>query len=152
MDVSIVNHSHEGISTTLNELHDFSDLFPSLYLYNMNTMHITSCLCRIDVAEAQRMAKSVPHCPLELRASEADNAKGAAYFVENKEMIRAELLKYGAIWFRGFDLMKDVQGHRTMYESIGLDPCLDPLHSSGLRKFASERDALYEEVCFDTTH
>jgi hypothetical protein len=23
---------------------------------------------------------------------------------------------------------------------------LDPLHSSGLRKFASERDALYEEV------
>jgi len=100
----------------------------------------------IDVAEAQRMAKSVPHCPLELRASEADNAKGAAYFVENKEMIRAELLKYGAIWFRGFDLMKDVQGHRTMYESIGLDPCLDPLHSSGLRKFASERDALYEEV------
>ena len=33
-----------------------------------------------------------------------------------------------------------------MYESLGLLPCLDPLHSSGLRKFASERDALYEEV------
>merc|ERR1719356_1235245 len=33
-----------------------------------------------------------------------------------------------------------------MHESLGLDPCLDPLHSSGLRKFASERDALYEEV------
>ena len=43
--------------------------------------------------------------------------------------------------------MKSVPGHRTMYESLGLDPCLDPLHSSGLRKFASERDALYEEVC-----
>ena len=42
--------------------------------------------------------------------------------------------------------MKGVAGHRTMYEELGLLPCLDPLHSSGLRKFASERDALYEEV------
>jgi len=42
--------------------------------------------------------------------------------------------------------MGDVKGHRAMYESLGLDPCLDPLHSSGLRKFSSERDALYEEV------
>jgi hypothetical protein len=33
-----------------------------------------------------------------------------------------------------------------MYEALGFDPCLDPLHSSGLRKFSSERDALYEEV------
>merc|ERR1719198_171689 len=61
-------------------------------------------------------------------------------------MIRKELLKYGAIWFRGFDLMKSVAGHREMYEALGMDPCLDPLHSSGLRKFTSERDALYEEV------
>ena len=88
----------------------------------------------------------MPHCPLEIRASDDDNAKGAQYFAENKEMIREELLKYGAIWFRGFDLMKDVKGHREMYEAIGMDPCLDPLHSSGLRKFSSERDALYEEV------
>ena len=92
------------------------------------------------------MAKSVPHCPLEVRASAADNAQGAQYFIDNQEKLRAELLKYGAIWFRGFDLMQDVQGYRIMHESLGLDPCLDPLHSSGLRKFASERDALYEEV------
>ncbi len=101
---------------------------------------------RIDIAKAQQAANKVPHCPLEVRASAKDNAKGAAYFVENKEKIRKDLLKYGAIWFRGFELMQDVKGHRTMYESLGLDPCLDPLHSSGLRKFASERDALYEEV------
>lgn len=88
----------------------------------------------------------MPHCPLEIRASDEDNAKGAQYFAENKEMIRAELLKYGAVWLRGFDLMKGVSGHREMYEALGLDPCLDPLHSSGLRKFSSERDALYEEV------
>jgi hypothetical protein len=100
----------------------------------------------IDVVAAQEAAASVPHCPLEQHATAAENAMGAAYFSENSEQIRADLLKYGAIWFRGFDLMKSVQGYREMHEAIGLEPCLDPLHSSGLRKFASERDALYEEV------
>ena len=88
----------------------------------------------------------MPHCPLEIRASDADNAMGAEYFEKKKDQIKKDLLKYGAIWFRGFDMMQSVQGYRQMYESLGLDPCLDPLHSSGLRKFASERDALYEEV------
>jgi hypothetical protein len=100
----------------------------------------------INVEEAQAAAASVPHCPLETYATPAENAMGAAYFSENSEQIRADLLKYGAIWFRGFDLMKSVQGYREMHEAIGLEPCLDPLHSSGLRKFASERDGLYEEV------
>jgi hypothetical protein len=88
----------------------------------------------------------MPHCPLEVRATDADNAMGAEYFRQNKDQIRADLLKYGAIWFRNFDLMKSVAGYRQMHEQLGLEPCLDPLHSSGLRKFASERDALYEEV------
>ena len=88
----------------------------------------------------------MPHCPLEMRASAADNAMGAEFFAKNQDKIKKDLLKYGAIWFRGFDLMKSVKGYREMYEALGLDPCLDPLHSSGLRKFASERDALYEEV------
>lgn len=96
--------------------------------------------------KAQREAARAPKCPLEIRASATDNAKGAEYFIQNKDKIRQQLLKHGAIWFRGFDLMKSIAGHRTMYESLGLDPCLDPLHSSGLRKFASERDAVYEEV------
>mmetsp|Transcript_2348 Transcript_2348/g.3678 ORF Transcript_2348/g.3678 Transcript_2348/m.3678 type:complete len:457 (+) Transcript_2348:116-1486(+) len=100
----------------------------------------------IDIAEAQKICSEQPHCPLEMTASAEDNAKGAAFFSENKEQIRADILKYGAIWFRGFDLMKSVAGNREMHEALGLDPCLDPLHSSGLRKFASERDALYEEV------
>ena len=101
---------------------------------------------RIDIAQAQKEAAKAPHCPLELRASGADNQAGAAYFANNKEQIRQDLLKHGAVWLRGFDLMKSVQGFRDMHEALGLDPCLDPLHSSGLRKFASERDALYEEV------
>ena len=48
------------------------------------------------------------------------------------------------------DLTKSVSGNREMHEALGLDPCLDPLHSSGLRKFASERDALCEEVSLPT--
>lgn len=88
----------------------------------------------------------MPHCPKEIKASAADNALGAEYFSRNQEQIRKDLLLYGAIWFRNFDLMQSVKGYRSMHEALGMDPCLDPLHSSGLRKFSSERDALYEEV------
>jgi len=100
----------------------------------------------IDINQVRKEVKNVPHCPLELRASAKDNEQEVQYFLNNKEKIRNDLVKHGAIWLRGFDLMKTVPGYRTMYESLGLLPCLDPLHSSGLRKFASERDALYEEV------
>jgi hypothetical protein len=100
----------------------------------------------IDVAKAQKEAAKMPHCPSEIRATAEDNAMGAEYFSKNKDMIRKELLEYGAVWMRGFDLTKSVNGYRQMYEAVGLEPCLDPLHSSGLRKFTSERDAVYEEV------
>ena len=42
--------------------------------------------------------------------------------------------------------MKTEQGFRQFYEAVGLDPCLDPIHTSGLRSFASQEDAIYEEV------
>ena len=102
----------------------------------------------INVRAAQREARKAmsSSCPLEVRASAADNDLGAAYFEKNGEKLRKDLLKHGAIWFRGFELMSTVAGNRRMHEAMGLEPCLDPLHSSGLRKFASERDALYEEV------
>ena len=94
----------------------------------------------------------MPKCPLEIRATLADNRMGAAYFSQNSKKIKENLLKHGAVWLRGFDLMKATSGFRTMYEAMGLDPCLDPLHSSGLRKFASERDAIYEEVRLHVVH
>jgi hypothetical protein len=100
----------------------------------------------IDVVKAQKEAAKMPRCPLAIRASAKDNSQGAQYFAKNKDRIRKELLKHGAVWLRGFDLMKSFNGYREMYEALGFDPCLDPLHSSGLRKFASERDAIYEEV------
>lgn len=101
---------------------------------------------RAAQGEARRAMSSSSSCPLEVRASGADNDLGAAYFEKNGEKLRRELVEHGAIWFRGFELMSTVAGNRRMHEAMGLEPCLDPLHSSGLRKFASERDALYEEV------
>ena len=111
----------------------------------MKLLHSFSLL-RIDVVKAQREAAKMPHCPKEIRATAKDNEMGAEYFRKNRTQIRSDLLKHGAVWFRNFKLMQSVSGHRDMYEALGFDPCLDPLHSSGLRKFASERDAVYEEV------
>lgn len=31
-------------------------------------------------------------------------------------------------------------------QSMGLDLCLDPIHTSGLRKMISKKDGIYEEV------
>jgi len=90
--------------------------------------------------------EDLPTCPIEVVASSADNAAGADHFIQKREEYRELLLKHGTIWFRGFDLMKDTDGFRTFWESLQLDPCLDPIHSSGLRKFLSKKDAIYEEV------
>jgi hypothetical protein len=128
-------------------------LKPSRFTYKhlVLTLPFVYLVHSIDIEQAQKEAAKMPHCPAEIRASNADNVMGRDYFATNKEKIRADLLQHGAVWLRGFDLMKDVQGHRAMYEALELEPCLDPLHSSGLRKFASERDALYEEVRLNST-
>eukprot|EP00968_Pinguiococcus_pyrenoidosus_P025155 scaffold5546_cov247-Pinguiococcus_pyrenoidosus.AAC.5 len=81
-----------------------------------------------------------------MNADSATNAAGVEYFRQNKDAIRAAMKKHGCVWLRGFELMQDVKGYRQMWEALGLLPCLDPIHSSGLRKFASERDGCYEEV------
>lgn len=102
----------------------------------------------IDVAEWQEKYKSEEDvaCPIEIVASEQDNQEGAGYFVRRREELQEILAKHGTIWLRGFDLTKDPDGFRTFWESLQLDPCLDPIHSSGLRKFLSKSDAIYEEV------
>ena len=102
----------------------------------------------IDVAEWQEKYRSedLPACPLEIVASAADNAEGAGYFVRRRDELAELLAKHGTLWLRGFDLTKDPAGFRTFWESLALDPCLDPIHSSGLRKFLSKKDAIYEEV------
>jgi hypothetical protein len=97
-------------------------------------------------AEARRAVQERGAFPLEINALAEDNARGLDYFKANREKIVAGMKKHGAVWLRGFELTKDIKGYRSAWEALGLMPCLDPIHSSGLRKFASERDGIYEEV------
>jgi len=103
----------------------------------------------INVAEWQQKYREedAPACPVQIVATAEDNAMGLDYFKQNRAQLHEMLAKHGTIWFRGFDLMKDPTGFRSFWED-GLEkpPCLDPIHSSGLRKFLSKRDAVYEEV------
>jgi len=97
----------------------------------------------ITVDEVKKI--QVPaECPVEWKAPTGSEA--VDYFVENRDKMLSELEKYGCVWLRGFDLMKTEAGFRDMYTALGLDPCLDPIHTSGLRAFASQSDAIYEEV------
>jgi len=70
----------------------------------------------------------------------------AEYFVQQQEAIMEQLQKHGAIFFRNFELMKNAAGFRTMYEALKLNPCLDPIHTSGLREMVEKKDAVYEAV------
>ncbi len=85
-------------------------------------------------------------CPVEVVATPEANAAGKAWFIERKDELTELLAKHGTIWFRDLDLMKDPAGFREFWEALGQDPCLDPIHTSGLRKFLSKDDAVYEEV------
>jgi hypothetical protein len=100
----------------------------------------------VDEWQAKYKAEELPECPLEIVATDADNAMGKEYFLQRREELEALLAKHGTLWLRNFDLMKDPEGFRTFWESLDLNPCLDPIHSSGLRKFLSKNDAVYEEV------
>ena len=96
----------------------------------------------IEAWQKQYREEGLPTCPIEIHATEAANAAGAAWFVERREELKATLEKHGTIWFRGFELMKDADGFRSFWESLDLDPCLDPLHTSGLRKLLSPRSGI----------
>ena len=100
----------------------------------------------IEYWQAKYKEEDKTACPLEVFATPEANAAGVAYFAERRDEIKDLLQKHGTVWFRDFDLMKNEEGFRAFWEALDLDPCLDPLHSSGLRKFLSKRDAVYEEV------
>jgi len=100
----------------------------------------------LDFWQKKYAEEDLDACPIEVVASAAANEAGVAYFAERKVEIKEMLEKHGTVWFREFDLMKTEDGFRSFWEALELDPCLDPLHSSGLRKFLSKKDAVYEEV------
>jgi len=102
----------------------------------------------INIAAEQAKCKSegIAESLLTIVATAEDNAKGLDYFIENKEMILNHMKANGAVIFKNFDMSKNPEGFRRVWETLGLAPCLDPIHSSGLRSFLSARDGIYEEV------
>jgi len=89
-------------------------------------------------------------CPLIIDALEIKDAlqgrSEAEYFAAERPKILEQLQKHGAIMFRNFELMKDSPGFRTFFEQLEFNPCLDPIHTSGLRKMEVKTDAVYEAV------
>lgn len=100
----------------------------------------------VDMWQKKYKDENLAACPIEVVATDAANAQGEEYFLERRDEFKEMLATHGTIWFRGFELMKDPAGFRSFWESLQLDPCLDPIHTSGLRKFLSKGDAVYEEV------
>uniref|UniRef100_A0A7S2C8S4 TauD/TfdA-like domain-containing protein n=1 Tax=Octactis speculum TaxID=3111310 RepID=A0A7S2C8S4_9STRA len=94
---------------------------------------------------AERGTDPLPACPLEWTAEDAAEG-GVEYFASKKAEIMQSLQDHGCIWFKNFDLMKDTEGFRAFYDALELDLCLDPIHTSGLRKMTSPKDGIYEEV------
>ena len=103
----------------------------------------------IDLAAAQARyrAEEMPEPVLTIDAKAAiAGGDEEAWLRENREDLKAKLLEHGAVLIKGMETSKSGAGFRRVYEALGLDVCLDPIHTSGLRKFAIEEDGVYEEV------
>jgi hypothetical protein len=104
----------------------------------------------VDLAATQAAYREAefPECPKVLERAGAEGSEDAelAWLSENREEIKADLVKHGAVLIKGMRVTRKGAGFRKMYDALGLDVCLDPIHTSGLRKFATEEDGIYEEV------
>lgn len=77
-----------------------------------------------------------------------DEAAQLKYFEDNAMEIKTKLQAHAAIVFRDFDLMKQQDGFQQMYGAIGMNPCLDPLHSVSARPTVDgkKNSPVYEAV------
>jgi len=101
----------------------------------------------IDVDNLPEVSGTAPLVidALELK-EKLQNGSEVEYFAQQHDAIMEQLQQHGAILFRNFELMKDAAGFRSMYEALQLNPCLDPIHTSGLREMVEKKDAVYEAV------
>ena len=83
---------------------------------------------------------------LTIDAKETITGNEEEWLRANKDDLKEKLLKHGAVLIKGMETSKSGAGFRKVYEALDLDVCLDPIHTSGLRKFAIEQDGIYEEV------
>ena len=71
-----------------------------------------------------------------------------AYVKEHAMEIKQQMVDNGAVIFREFDLMKEQGGFVKFYEALGMNPCLDPLHSVSARPTVdgNKNSPVYEAV------
>jgi len=84
--------------------------------------------------------------PLEVRFDPAAGLSEEESIGERREELLAQLEASGAIWFRGYEMMKEKEGFQRFYELLQLNPCQDPLASVGARAVVSKKGAMYEAV------
>ena len=101
-----------------------------------------------DDIDIQKLPPIKETAPLIIDAAELGDElkKGTEkeWFLAQREKIMAQLQEHGAIWFRNFESTKDAEGFRAFYEALQLNPCLDPIHTSGLRAMEVQKHAVYE--------
>lgn len=102
---------------------------------------------QIDVIAEQNKLKAseLPEFPLFLDKP-ADVTDERAYFEANKEMLLKKVEEHGAVVLRGWSVTKEPTGFESMWKAIGMEACLDPLHSVAGRPVVSGKAAVYEAV------
>jgi len=97
----------------------------------------------IDVSSVKTPTRVLP---LELRYDPASGMSEEETIGGRREEILKQLEGSGAIWFRGYEMMKTKEGFQRFYEMLDLDACQDPLASVGARAVVSKKGAMYEAV------
>lgn len=96
--------------------------------------------------EQSKGADGVPVVSPSEGVAKGDLAAEEADLCARKEEILNTLAERGMVHFTGYALMKDAAGYHKFYDALGLDPCLDPIHSVAARPVSSAEHKIYEAV------
>mmetsp|Transcript_13835 Transcript_13835/g.19942 ORF Transcript_13835/g.19942 Transcript_13835/m.19942 type:complete len:419 (-) Transcript_13835:102-1358(-) len=106
-----------------------------------------------DIREIHAECRSQPELEFapEISAKELGLETSEAqldYFKNNAMEIKQRMQDCGAVVFRDFELMKSQDGFQEMYKALGMNVCLDPLHSVSARPTVdgSKNSPVYEAV------
>ena len=100
--------------------------------------------------QAALRARELKAFPLEIDAAslglDGEEAQ-RAYFARERETMAKALVDHGVIVLRGFSLAREPEGFQQLTSALGLEPCLDPLHSVSARPTIGDgKSAVYEAV------
>lgn len=110
-------------------------------------------ISNIREAQQQMRERELPEFGPEISASDLgiasdDKAAQLAYFKDNAMEIKQKMQDHGAVIFRGFDLMKELDGFQEFYNALEMKVCQDPLLSVSARPTADGKkdSTVYEAV------